>query len=194
MSLEDEPNPASGVTGTTKRRHPSERTSRLREAVKRAGGTRVVAERAGVPFGTLSNYLSGREMRATAMSQIAHACQVNLDWLARGEGRMALNMPGDATPDGGMIVQGPAMPIPYNDQQPPPAPRPHIHVYQAGEKLFSTLHMDRLGQCVRTTMQALEGKNATDTELGRFVALAYDNFERIDPAELFALAQRKADE
>lgn len=63
----------------------SDRTERLREAVRKGGGNTKVAALSGIPFGTLNNYLAGREMKAGAMVSIARACGVSLAWLATGE-------------------------------------------------------------------------------------------------------------
>ena len=61
------------------------RAERLRQAVRAAGGNRVVAVRANVPLGTLNNYLAGRDMKASALIALARACNVSLDWLATGQ-------------------------------------------------------------------------------------------------------------
>ncbi|MBY4640325.1 helix-turn-helix domain-containing protein [Gluconacetobacter entanii] len=63
-----------------------ERAARLKEAVRNAGGNSRVASISGVPFGTLNHYMSGREMKASAMISLAKACNVPLDWLAEGKG------------------------------------------------------------------------------------------------------------
>lgn len=66
----------------------AERSSRLREAVKTAGGNAVVASRAGMPVGTLNRYLKGRDMKASAMTALAQSSGVRLEWLATGTGPM----------------------------------------------------------------------------------------------------------
>lgn len=63
----------------------SERAVRLRRAIEAAGGNAVVSNRSGVPKGSLSNYLQGRDMKAATLVAIADACGVTLDWLLRGE-------------------------------------------------------------------------------------------------------------
>ncbi|MCE2563739.1 S24 family peptidase [Komagataeibacter sp. FNDCF1] len=63
-----------------------ERSQRLKQAVKDAGGNRRVSNRSGIPFGTLNAYLAGREMRVSALVSLAKACNVPLDWLAEGKG------------------------------------------------------------------------------------------------------------
>ena len=64
-----------------------ERTARLRDAVRLAGGNAVVAKASGVPLSTLSAYMDGRDMKVSRAAAIARACGVSLDWLATG--RMA---------------------------------------------------------------------------------------------------------
>lgn len=60
--------------------------ARLRQAVKDAGGNSVVSEISGVPPRSLTNYLGGKnEPPVSALSKIASACRVSLDWLATGE-------------------------------------------------------------------------------------------------------------
>ncbi len=61
---------------------------RLREAVRGAGGNQAVALKSGVPLGTLNNYLRAiTEPKAVALTQIAQACGVSLDWLMTGQGQ-----------------------------------------------------------------------------------------------------------
>ncbi|GAN89878.1 transcriptional regulator phage repressor [Gluconobacter frateurii M-2] len=62
----------------------SERAKRLHSAVRQAGGNGKVAARANMKLGTLSRYLAGRDMKASAMIALADACEVSLDWLAKG--------------------------------------------------------------------------------------------------------------
>lgn len=61
-----------------------DRAARLRQAVKAAGGNKAVARRAGMPVGTLNNYLTGRDMKAAALVALADVCHVTVDWLATG--------------------------------------------------------------------------------------------------------------
>jgi DNA-binding phage protein len=69
---------------------------RLREAVKQAGGNAVVAQRSGIPERSLANYLSGStEPKVFALSALADACCVSLDWLTKG-GALA-QMPNSAS-------------------------------------------------------------------------------------------------
>jgi Bacteriophage CI repressor helix-turn-helix domain len=73
--------------------HPSnpeilERAARLRQAVAEAGGNKAAARRAGVPLGTLNNYLAGRDLKVQALIALAEATGVCLEWLATGHGPM----------------------------------------------------------------------------------------------------------
>lgn len=67
----------------------AERTLRLQQAVQAAGGNTQVAIRAQMPLSTLSRYLSGRDMKATALVALANACNVSVEWLAKGQGEAA---------------------------------------------------------------------------------------------------------
>lgn len=64
----------------------AERALRLQQAVQAAGGNTQVAIRAQMPLSTLSRYLSGRDMKASALVALANACGVSVEWLAEGEG------------------------------------------------------------------------------------------------------------
>lgn len=66
----------------------AERSLRLKEAVRAGGGNAAVATRAGMPVGTLNRYLKGRDMKASAMTALAQAAGVRLEWLATGAGPM----------------------------------------------------------------------------------------------------------
>lgn len=60
----------------------SEIAARLREAIRAAGGNQAVAQRAGVPIGTVNNYVRAvSEPKAAALGALARACGVSLDWL-----------------------------------------------------------------------------------------------------------------
>jgi len=64
--------------------------ARLRQAVRLAGGNRAVAQRAGVPLGTLNNYIGARTgMKMDALARLAAACSVSLEWLVGQETRSA---------------------------------------------------------------------------------------------------------
>lgn len=59
--------------------------ARLKEAVRLAGGNKVVAEKSGVPLSTLNSALAGRsEPRASAMAALARSVGRSLDWLFFG--------------------------------------------------------------------------------------------------------------
>lgn len=64
-------------------------------AVAEAGGRKPVAERAGVPFGTLVGYLEGGEMKLSNAEALADATGVRLEWLASGRGPMREGDPGN---------------------------------------------------------------------------------------------------
>ena len=71
---------------------------RLHQAVLAAGGNRVVAERSGVPLGTLNNYVGARTgMKLGALAKLAAACDVSLEWVVSGD------RPGPAHRDAGDI-------------------------------------------------------------------------------------------
>ena len=60
--------------------------SRLKEAVKQAGGNAVVAKRSDVPLSTLNTYLSGQtEPKATILKRIADATGKSVDWFLGAE-------------------------------------------------------------------------------------------------------------
>jgi AcrR family transcriptional regulator len=128
-----------------------ERTERLREAVRAAGGNQAVARRAGIPVGTLNNYLAGRDMKASAMIAVAGACSVSIEWLAAGRGPMRA---GD---------QAPATPQPV----PPAVP-----------ELFTTLDMDVLAEAIRVAILLFPRRTLTDTpwrNVARATALKYND-------------------
>jgi len=62
----------------------SERTERLKTAVRRAGGNTQVSIRSHVPLNTLNRYIAGREMKVSALVALAKACNVSVEWLAQG--------------------------------------------------------------------------------------------------------------
>jgi hypothetical protein len=71
-----------------------ERRARLRQALKAAGGNKVVAAKSGVSLSSLNEYVAGAQPRLMAGAAIAKACDVSLEWLATGEGPMArLDLP-----------------------------------------------------------------------------------------------------
>ncbi|KXV00255.1 peptidase [Gluconobacter potus] len=62
----------------------SERTERLKTAVRQAGGNTQVSIRSHVPLNTLNRYIAGREMKVSALVALAKACGVSVEWLAKG--------------------------------------------------------------------------------------------------------------
>jgi hypothetical protein len=74
------------------------RAERLRDAVRRAGGNKVVAKAAGIPKTTLDGYLAGGEMRLSNAVALASVTGVSLEWLACGEGHMRPPPPAAAPP------------------------------------------------------------------------------------------------
>ena len=63
-----------------------QRSVRLREAVRAAGGNKAVSAKSGVPSSTLHAYLTGQDWKVSAAVALASACNVSLNWLAVGEG------------------------------------------------------------------------------------------------------------
>ena len=83
----------------------TERSKRLKRAVKAAGGNQAVATRARMHLGTLNRYISGRDMKASAMIDLARACGVSLDWLATGaDSPSRAAPPKPAEPDRGLFA------------------------------------------------------------------------------------------
>ena len=81
--------------------------------MKKGGGNKAVAQRAGLKLSNLNNYLRGvHRVPADAAGAVATACHVSIDWLLRGEGRMDYPPLGQQ-PDGTLLVQGPTMDL-YN--------------------------------------------------------------------------------
>ncbi|MFN8992818.1 MAG: helix-turn-helix domain-containing protein, partial [Pseudomonadota bacterium] len=65
-----------------------ERVGRLREAIKIIGSARDAARLAGLPYGTLQNYIQGGELKLSNAIALARVTGVRLEWLATGEGPM----------------------------------------------------------------------------------------------------------
>lgn len=62
--------------------------SRLRAAIKAAGGNRVVAARSRIPSSTLGGYLAGGEIKLSKLVALADATGTSLEWLVHGRGPM----------------------------------------------------------------------------------------------------------
>ncbi len=136
---------------------------RLRQAVTAAGGTGKVSDRSGVPIRTLSHYLAGRDMKASAMIAIAEACGVSLDWLATGKGPVH--------------PAAPAPPEPSLNPTPEPT-----------RGLFSTVSIDRLAaalDAVETAFRTHHLEPQTRHRL-RLALLMYDALDS-DVSDLNAL-------
>lgn len=97
---------------------------RLAWAVRRAGGNKIVAQRSGVPLGTLNNYVRGRNgMKTSTLEALALACEVSLAWILSGEQPPAAGG-GDMPAFSGLSDAAPA-PAPAPDDAPAtPARRP----------------------------------------------------------------------
>ena len=86
-----------------------ERGQRLRQALRDAGGNKVVSERSGVPTSTISAYIAGQDWKLSTTLALAAACGVSSDWLIRGEAS-------DDRPAGRLVSidpQNPAVPSNY---------------------------------------------------------------------------------
>lgn len=110
---------------------------RLRHAIG-AMKIRDVADRAGIPIGTLNHYLRGREMRAASAARIAQATGVRLEWLATGEGPMRA----------GMVI-GPPSVAGTAEHAPPATPF----------RLFGNVRIDRLVQAYEGAMASTRGND-----------------------------------
>lgn len=70
----------------------AERSRRLNQAVKEAGGRAKIARLAGVQLGTLNRYLAGRDIGTAFLVPLADATGVRLEWLVSGRGPMRAGM------------------------------------------------------------------------------------------------------
>lgn len=62
-----------------------EMVSRLRDAISRGGGYKLVVEKSGIPGSSLNGYLNGRDMKTAVAARVAEACGVSLEWLVTGK-------------------------------------------------------------------------------------------------------------
>lgn len=124
-----------------------ERAKRLRIAVRAAGGNQAIADRAGMPVGTLNRYIAGRDMKASAMVALAEACGVSLDWLATGHGSMKPGAP-----------------------EAEEAERPR-HL-----EMFGTVDMERMGNAMEITVRAFSARNTNPSwrRVAQVAMLIYD--------------------
>lgn len=69
------------------------RSERLKDAVRRAGGSAAIVRKTDMPVATLNNYLGGRDMKVSALVMLADATNVSIEWLATGRGPSAASQP-----------------------------------------------------------------------------------------------------
>ena len=62
------------------------RIARLKQAIGDDRRKNAIAEKAGIPPTSLSNYLGGRDMKVSTLVALADACGVSIEWLATGRG------------------------------------------------------------------------------------------------------------
>lgn len=132
---------------------PKKRSARLREAVRTAGGNRVVADKAGIALSTLGEYLAGGEQKLTNTIALAKACDVSLEWLATGEGPIK---PGETAPSA-----------------PPPPPEPGPRFLKA----FGTFDAETLSECYEAVVAQLRAKgvrNPRGRRIFQATLLLYD--------------------
>lgn len=61
-------------------------SKRIKEAVKKAGGNKVVSKKENIPISTLDYYIAGKsDFKLTKLNDIAIACDVDLNWLIGGK-------------------------------------------------------------------------------------------------------------
>lgn len=121
---------------------------RLRQAVRAAGGNQAVAEKSGVPLGTLGGYLSGGEQKLSNTVALAEACGVTVEWLATGRGPMR---PGEAPPP-----------------PPPPAETAEPSVFNA----YGTMDIDALAECAEAIFLQMGTMGITKPPLRRVIQAA----------------------
>lgn len=130
-------------------------SERLRRAIKAAGTVQFIADRSGVPKGTINAYLRGGEMKLSNAVALAAATGVSLEWLATGQGPMK---PGE----------------PVNPQETAP---------QRQLSLWRDTNMDTLIAAYRSAVQTLvnAGKDETDpASVMRITAVLYDRLTGVD--------------
>ncbi|MBW6399955.1 helix-turn-helix domain containing protein [Roseomonas sp. HJA6] len=88
--MEEDAEDGSGVPSLKPKggRRDRARGARVKMAVARVGGAEDLAKLANVPYGTITNYTGGGEMKLSNAVAIADATGVRLEWLATGEGAM----------------------------------------------------------------------------------------------------------
>jgi hypothetical protein len=166
----------SGVTQTQDFPVPLDQEAmieRFRSAIRRAGGNLVVAQRSGIPKGTINNLLRGTDVRISNAYAIAVACDVSLDWLATGRGdNVAHDLPkSEASQQADVTPHDPAK----------------------RTSLFSNLNMDQFALCLELVQTAfVRMKQDPDPRrVAQLTSLLYDamqdgTFATSDLNELFA--------
>jgi hypothetical protein len=150
------------VTVEPSNRHVS---ARLKQAVRRSGGNQAVATRAGIALSTLNAYLAGRDMKLSFMVALAKVCDVNIAWLATGEGPMSGPAPSAAMPPENQQIS--AISERHDFATPPPL------------TTFGSLDVERIGKAVEAAIALVSraDRPPTAAKLGQLVLLLYDNFE-----------------
>lgn len=70
------------------------RGDRVKAAIGQVGTAKDLSRLSGVPYGTVTNYTDGGEMKLSNAAAIARAAGVRLEWLATGEGPMTASVLG----------------------------------------------------------------------------------------------------
>lgn len=136
---------------------------RLKFAVRAAGGSKVVADRSGVPLTTLGTYTRGGEMKLSNLRQLADATGVTVEWLATGRGPMR---------------PGAVSPAPAEPAQPPPSAPPR--------DIFGQLDVDRLALAYTAALQALASSGQYQPDARRIMQvtiLLYDQSAAKEPSK-----------
>jgi transcriptional regulator with XRE-family HTH domain len=163
----------------------SDLVERLREAVRRGGGNKAVAERAGIKLGSLNNYLRRVTLNvpADAIAKIAHACGVEAKWLLTGEGQMARYEVGDTTEEGQEVV---ATFMPFEK---PPSEQLQKVLDKPQGQLFSTIDMQRMATAVSIVNEAFQKKGGRPESMreAQILSLIYDSLFHQTEREVRAL-------
>lgn len=138
------------MTVSAENRHAADQAERLREAIDQAGGPKAVADRSGIPYGSIQHYRAGRDMKATAIAALADACGVTIEWLVAGRGPMQASRP----------------------EAVPPAPPAFL-------KLFGTVDMDTMAQALEVATLTFHRKGISPSwrRMAQVVTLVYDTLK-----------------
>ena len=130
------------------------RRSRLRAALRRGGGNKVVSEKSGVSISTLGGYVAGGDMKLSNLLAIAKACDVHVGWLAAGEGPMF--------------------------GQPRPQLEPQKTASERPAKAFATIKVDMMAQALEAARETFEkaGAEPLPRELVQVMLLIYDGLNK----------------